>query len=289
MHIQRWPHAAAFLERAGSFLEQREAAHNILLGLSAELVVNPQLFGREPPYFATAEIDGTVVLAMLRTPPHPLSISYAAPNVDDSVFDALVDDLATDAINLNGVSGPSEATGRFAARWCSRTNQTSRVKVALRIYQLTRVDAPSGIPGALRQANEGDRALLATWFGGFQEDAFGEPFDDERANASVQRWLTTPGRSLYLWEIDQQPVSMAGTGGPTPHGIRVSAVFTPRELRGRGYASACVAAASQAQLDQGRSFCSLFTDLANPTSNKIYQQIGYRPVCDAEEVAFESA
>ena len=73
---------------------------------------------------------------------------------------------------------------------------------------------------------------------------------------------------------------MCTTGGRTPHGIRIGAVYTPPVLRGRGYASACVAAASQSQLDAGRTRCFLLTDLANPTANHIYQAIGYRPVRD---------
>ena len=78
-------------------------------------------------------------------------------------------------------------------------------------------------------------------------------------------------------------MSLTGVGGLTPHGIRVGPVYTPPELRGRGYASNLVAAASQAALDDGRRALFLFTDLANPTSNRIYQAIGYEPVRDVDE------
>ncbi|MCA9556723.1 MAG: GNAT family N-acetyltransferase, partial [Myxococcales bacterium] len=91
---------------------------------------------------------------------------------------------------------------------------------------------------------------------------------------------------LWVWE-DGEAVSMAAAVSPTPHGVRVNFVYTPPERRGRGYASACVAALSQAQLDAGRQFCFLYTDLANPTSNAIYQRIGYRPVTDALQLGFE--
>ena len=75
---------------------------------------------------------------------------------------------------------------------------------------------------------------------------------------------------------------MAGVGSQTPNGVRIGPVYTPPEARNRGYASALVAAISQAQLDAGRRFCFLFTDLANPTSNHIYQMIGYEPVRDVD-------
>jgi predicted GNAT family acetyltransferase len=82
---------------------------------------------------------------------------------------------------------------------------------------------------------------------------------------------------------------MCGTSRSTPNGSRIGPVYTPPDLRRRGYASAVVAAASQAQLDAGARFCFLFTDLANPTSNRIYQAIGYEPVRDVEVYTFEVA
>ncbi len=80
---------------------------------------------------------------------------------------------------------------------------------------------------------------------------------------------------------------MCGTAGRTSSGIRIGAVYTPPEMRGHGYASNCVAAASQAQLDSGLRYVFL-TDLRNPTSNHIYREIGYEPVCDVDEYRFES-
>jgi hypothetical protein len=77
--------------------------------------------------------------------------------------------------------------------------------------------------------------------------------------------------------------SVATVGGPTSHGTRISLVYTPPEFRGKGYASALVAALSQAMLDSGKGFCYLFTDQSNPVSNRIYQRIGYVPVCDFAE------
>jgi predicted GNAT family acetyltransferase len=104
--------------------------------------------------------------------------------------------------------------------------------------------------------------------------------------AMVDRWLRGLGRCVYLWEVDGHTVSMVGAGSPTPHGIRIGPVYTPPEARRRGYASALTAAASQHQLDSGCRFCFLFTDLANPTSNRIYQAIGYEPVADVDQYAF---
>ena len=118
---------------------------------------------------------------------------------------------------------------------------------------------------------------------GFIQDAgvIGTPASArESASARVE------DRDLFLWEVAGQPVSMAAKTRRTTHGITVSWVYTPSEHRRRGYASACVAALSEQLLDAGWEFCTLFTDLANPISNSIYQKIGYRPVADFDEWIF---
>src|SRR5206468_2082657 len=88
-------------------------------------------------------------------------------------------------------------------------------------------------------------------------------------------------RQMFLWkDASGHAVTMAGWSGRTPNGTRINAVYTPPENRRRGYASACVASLSQHLLDSGRRFCFLYTDLTNPTSNNIYQKIGYQRVGD---------
>jgi len=119
----------------------------------------------------------------------------------------------------------------------------------------------------------------------FYAEALPEPADEAETATGIDLSLAGRGRRFYLWD-DGQPVAMSGAGGQTPHGVRIGPVYTPPEHRRRGYASALVAAISQAQLDAGRTFCFLYTDLANPTSNHIYQAIGYESVTDALLVAF---
>jgi predicted GNAT family acetyltransferase len=93
--------------------------------------------------------------------------------------------------------------------------------------------------------------------------------------------------TAYLWENEAgTPVAMASASGPTPHGIRIGGVYTPPELRGRGYASSAVAALSARLLDEGRRLCFLFTDASNPTSNSIYRRIGYEQVAEVVELRF---
>ena len=118
----------------------------------------------------------------------------------------------------------------------------------------------------------------------------GGPGRDQRRGDDRPPALVAVGRDP-LWEDGGEPVSLAGWGGPTPNGIRIGPVYTPPELRGRGYATALTAELSQRLLDGrlfegGRRFCFLYTDLANPTSNAIYERIGYRRVAESAEIVF---
>jgi uncharacterized protein len=94
------------------------------------------------------------------------------------------------------------------------------------------------------------------------------------------------GRSYAVWETDE-PVSFAGFGGRTPHGVRIGPVYTPPHLRRRGYASALVGNLTQELLAGDADFCFLYTDLDNPTSNRIYQDVGYDFVAESADYAFD--
>lgn len=269
----------AFLERAGSFLVAREAQHCLTLGVCSDLQAHPVTVG-QPPYFAVGTSAGGVALTAVWTPPWQVVLSAC----DDLALVPLVAaDLA--AQPLVGISGPPDVTGAFVDAWTERTGQPSRLFMREHVYELTTVIRPHGVPGALRHARPSDRDHLIAWLVAFEEEAFGERQPRDPA-AMVDRSLGGEGRRFYVWD-DDGPVSMCGVGGPTPHGIRIGPVYTPVGLRGRGYASACVAAVSQAQLDAGRRSCFLFADQANRTSNHIYETIGYRPVSDVAIYRFD--
>ncbi|MGQ9553763.1 MAG: GNAT family N-acetyltransferase, partial [Anaerolineae bacterium] len=273
MELIRFERAEDFYARAESFLLEREAEHNLILGICAS-IIHGQEYREQLPYLATLEQNGAVVGAAVMTPPHNLILSH----MPIEALPIIARDVRALYGTIPGVNGPSALSLAFAQQWQALTGQPYYLGMAQRIYQLTKVRLPMGVPGQLRRASEADRELLLAWLTGFYRDAMGEPGDPA---PSVERFLSSETRGLYLWE-DGRPVSMAGYTGPTKNGIRVGAVYTPPENRRRGYASACVAAVSQLLLDQGRRFCFLYTDLSNPTSNHIYQAVGYEPVCDVD-------
>jgi hypothetical protein len=171
----------------------------------------------------------------------------------------------------------------MAEVWAARTGSRCRVAQRLRVYKLREVAIPPPQQGRLRLAKEEDVDLVARWHCAFQYDVHGRA-DEERARR-VTRTRIREG-DIYLWE-DGQVVSVAMKNRPTRHGISVGLVYTPPELRGRGYATACAGELSRLLLDSGWEFCALFADLENPISNHVYLRIGYEPVCDFHEIRFE--
>jgi len=273
----------AFVDLAGPFLAAREAEHNLLWGISTGVRDHPEIYSDGTPSFAAVtDGEGQVVAATLRTPPFNQVLSEVGdPDAVAVVAHALRHEP------LPGLLGPSEAASQFAVLWTALTGQPARRATAERIFRLERVVPPGRPPpGRWRTAEPRDRELVADWVTAFSLEVGNAP--PPRPFEAADRWIAGKYRRLYLWEDGGEVVSLAGAGGETPHGIRIGPVYTPPDRRGRGYASAVTAAASQDQLDRGRRFVFLFTDLANPTSNKIYRAIGYEAVCDVDEYRFGS-
>lgn len=279
LRLDRYVRAGEFLAVAGAYLQAREAEHNLLLGIAGTLRDEPGTYDEPPPLFATVTQGERVVAAAVRTPPRNLVLS----EIDEAAaVEVLADGLAGE--ELPGVVGPPEAVRQFAERWTGRTGEGWQVQIEERIFRLRRVIPPRPTPGAMRPAQVADRDLMVEWIVAFEREALPDS-DAARVADSVDDSLAGVGHRIFLWE-DAEPVSLVGTGGATPNGIRIGPVYTPPRFRGRGYASALTATVSQAMLDEGRRFCFLYTDLANPTSNRIYAAIGYEPVTDASMVGF---
>ena len=271
----------SFREHVTPFLIACEAEHNLLFGLSDTIARDPS---RYPEHILVTVEAPDVAAVALMTPPHNLVLSQSSrPHVE-----TLADGLADAAIAVAGVSGPSDDARHFAEQWTARTGSTAAIKQNQRIYKLERVQEPADVSGAMRAAAPDERPLLHAWLDAFNREAAGEVRDPASIDRTLDWYFGGDGRGLHLWIDGGEPVSMAGHTGPTPNGIRIGPVYTPPERRARGYASAVTAAASRQQLDDGRRFCFLFTDLANPTSNSIYQKIGYEPVCDVSVYTFSS-
>ena len=275
MEVVKLADPAEFLERAAPLLLADEARHNLLLGLAGTLQRHP---GRYPAYeLWLVEDEGAVRTAALRTHPYRLVVAgEAARELAGAVPDG-----------LPGVVGEVGEAEAFATAWSARTGAARGRRVDQGIYALDHVIHPAAPAGASHPAVERDRDLLLDWLRAFSIEALDDEPDDPSLHRMVDVRVTgDPDYGFVFWEDGGRPVSLTGFGSPTPSGIRIGPVYTPPELRGRGYASALVADVSQAHLDVGRRFCFLYTDLANPTSNKVYVDVGYERVCDSLQLDF---
>ena len=267
-----------FIKHAGPWLENAEAENNLILGIASGLQKNPERCKTEP-YFLTVEDTRVVVGAAIMAPPHHLVIT----RLPEVALINLADGLLMQNVSIPGVLGPTVEAKVFADYWVSKTGKSSRLGLALRMSSCSNVVHPIYSPGKLRLATINDKTVLVQWCRTFTIET-GVPESPDDCDDLVPGKISD--RSLYVWE-DGQVLTMAGLGGDTLHGVRIGSVYTPPSLRGKGYATSCVAALTQLMLDSGKRFCCLYTDLANPTSNRIYQKIGYQPVCDCQDWLFE--
>jgi predicted GNAT family acetyltransferase len=284
--VVRLDDAATFLAEAGPLLLADEARHNLPLGIAGTIRDSPELYPLRS--FWLVRDGGEVVAAALRTPPYNLIL--ARPQSPRALA-ALAEAVAGE--ELPGAVGAVPEAEEFAELWARQTGAHARVNMRQGVYALERVEPLPGVPGSARVATADDRDLALRWWIAFGDEVLHEGGPGrERAEATLDHRLSgTSSSGILLWEDEGGPLSLAGWGGPTPNGIRVGPVYTPPELRGRGYATALTAELSQRLLDGrlfegGRRFCFLYTDLANPTSNAIYERIGYRRVAESAEILF---
>lgn len=268
-----------YLRAAGDYLQARAAENTVLLTVAENVRVHGAgAYGGGPALFGWwSGPDGTTGGAFMHTPPYPVGLSRVAAGAAA----ALAGTLADAGRSPGGVNGSPETARAFAAAWQARTGCEVTVHRRMRQYRLAGLTPPDPPPpGAPRTAVDADRDLLVRWLTAFAVDVNDPPGDPARL---VGERLSHGG--LTLWE-DGQPVSLAGRTPQVAGQVRVGPVFTPAELRGRGFAGAVTAAVSQAALATGAEEVLLYTDLDNPTSNALYQRLGYRPTGDHLSLLF---
>lgn len=266
----------AFYHAALPYLTRAEAENTLIIGMAARLAGDD---AADPPesFFWTVRGRGQICGAATWTPPHDLVLSHPFP---DAALATLSESLLDMQRPLPGVLGPDYAVSQFAARWTAAGAMKADLWRRERIYRLARVEPLPLAPGSMIRAEEEHLAGLTPWADGFLR----EMGEEDEPSALLSTAIA--GGRLFLW-CDGKPVSMAASTRPTPNGACINLVYTPLQERRRGYATALVVGTlSTMLLGQGKLFCALYTDLSSPTSNSIYQRIGYLPILDCYHYRF---
>lgn len=275
MEVRHFADAQAALVQVAAPLGAAGAEGELSLGLLRRLVDTPDAFGSEVTMIA-GERSGRLEAFVLMTGDHPVQVTgFAEPA--EIRFGDLVSAVLEAGRRPTGVNGARHVSVPFALAWRDVAGARVAVRRDLHAFELRVVHRPATPAGSFRHAADGDVALLERWAVAFAE-AIDEPMSPAEASQRVARLLRND--DLVVWERDGEVVSMAAVVRRTPWSSSVAFVYTPPALRGQGFASAVVAELSQRELDAGQSWCSLFTDAANPISNHIYTEIGYEPRCD---------
>ena len=272
-----------FLARAGDFLRSRPALHTLPLTVTETLRRRgADAYGVEAPIFGRLERAAEVRATFFRTPPRRLNLTTLTAEHADT----LAARLADLGHPLPGVSADHHTATAFAEAWQRHTGATPTLRERQRLYRLGTLTPPEPLPaGRGRVAGEQDREQLLLWYREFCADI------REAPSVDAVSWADTriANRRVTFWETpDGTPVSMAGVTPMVAGQTRVAPVYTPAHLRGRGYATAATFEVSRAALAAGATEVVLFADLDNPTSNSLYQRIGYHRVTDFALYDFSS-
>lgn len=269
--------AATLLDRVEGFLVRAGAEGELTYGLLGRLSRLPDFYD-EVLLLALLDAKGAPSAVVTRTDAYPLLV-VAPDGLDAEQLAVLVDHLAdTDAIP-DEVNGAEHASRALAAAIAARSGRSLQPDLGTIAHEL-RVLVPPARPatGSMEEAGPDLRALLIDWTVRFTVEALGPNHPGGRAEAELTVDRLLPSRDLVVWrDASGAPVSMAGVNRRTPRSSTIAFVYTPPVLRGRGYASSVVHALTARELAAGQSWTSLFTDAANPTTNRIYRALGYEP------------
>ncbi len=285
MEIKFYEEISKFYDLVLEFLVNREAEYSLLFSILNTIKINPSRYGEDKPILITVIEIEEIKLVALRTPPFNLALSFTD---DLESITALTKELLIRNMELPGVVGFKAGADKFAKLWCNIKNLQLILIRNEKIFKLQTVAKETLGKRQLVAGDKSNQILILNWAKEFMLEALPESDDvsiKRNQNAIME---DIKKDKIFLLIEEEEVVSMARKAGKTPNGNLVNFVYTPLHLRNQGYATECVAKLSQILLEEGNNFCFLFTDLMNPTSNSIYQKIGYRPVIDVDEYKFLS-
>ena len=280
MKFNQYEDAKEFAEIAEPIVEKHEDVFSLFYGILQAIKM-----GKYDNPFMAAIKEGDEVYALLQmTPPHPINLVIDDESRIDDVIEFITRQLIEKKVPVTSVISLKQWAELFAEKWEVRTGERQKLLMDQGIYRLDEVDETLAMsPGSWRYATTEDHSLIVKWFSLFEEDTNLEKTPIELIKEKVALFIEA--QEVFLWEAEGKVVSMMKKSRPTQNSVTVSLVFTPKEERKKGYARTMVAHGSKELLKE-YDFCVLYTDMLNPTSNKIYKEIGYKHIADSVHIGF---
>ena len=281
--------ATEFLERAGRVLTADPVRGTVVGSMAHRIALHGMPGGVLDGWFAVVTgPDGEIAGIAMRTAPFEPWPPYLL-TMPDEAADALARAVLDRGVPVDGANGLRPATDRFAATVAALTGRRAEVHLHHRLFELGSLVGPRRVPGRLRAVRPDEAETALAWIHQFFRDA------DEQAGRDAGHLSEASAFGLHdvhrkleegvLWfwtDHEDRPVHLTGANPPVDGVTRIGPVYTPKEERGRGWAGAAVAEVSR-QLQSRGERAVLFTDQANPTSNALYQALGYEPVVDTAQ------
>lgn len=254
------------------YLEKEEAVNGLPLGILMN--IDEKI---KPTVMAGVYKDEQPILMLLQTHPKQIIVSVFQKIIplELSLISKLIHESITE---IPGFIGEKTIVREMAQHIASLRQLKVILGMDQRIYQLNEVKKKPSNLGNFRWITQNDQSTIQQWVYDFAA-SINQPLEMEQASKRVEELIQ--GGKLAGWEVDHQLVSMANASRPTKNNITINFVYTPKEFRNKGYATNCVAELSERLLESDFSSTSLYTDITNPTSNKIYMEIGYQPMIDS--------
>lgn len=272
MEWKMYSDAMEFAEQVEALLYRREDEYSLFIGILEQIKE-----GRyEEYYLGVAKIGTEVAVACLMTPPHPLQLInfHGGAGLEKSIAEKMM----TAGIWVDAIIGDRQTAEAFAQAWSEKKETVAEEVMNQGLYRADSVNRKlTKSPGAWRVASNKDAHLLERWMLLFEQETGINASTRAEAARKIDEFLER--KEVFVWEDRGEVVSCMKKSRPSKHGITVSFVFTPSRYRRRGYARSLVAEVSE-ELLQEYDFVMLYTDLANPTSNKIYKEIGYEQIAN---------
>lgn len=252
-----------FLTTHLKHLEQDQAKFNLMLGLLNRAKANPHKLR----LWSLGE--GTA--CAVQTPPHYVVLGDLNRSQSESLAKELV------GLDFTGCLGAGESAV-FVTESLRKLGIPMELEMPQRIYTLEKPPVYPKCEGKGREAQPTDVDLFVDWYQRFSIEAV--PNDPPQERKKIEQSFAE--KKIFFWEVSGSPVSMAARTRETKDGSNISIVYTPPELRGKGYAGSATAVACEDAFKEGKKVCFLYTDLRNPISNRVYQKIGFNPWCDSQ-------